>query len=128
MGTEEQRRVREHCHFRKPWGTPQSCPRGFCEGYSKKAMRPIAQLSHLCTNACSMGNKQEGMETVLQLGNYHLISITEMCWVHSYNWNTMTEGDRLSRKDRQGRRGRGVALCVKRWTENKVVIMRRAGG
>lgn len=56
---------------------PQTCPGGIREGSSKKAMRPIAKLKCLYTNACSMGNKQEELETVVQLGKYDLIAITE---------------------------------------------------
>ena len=43
-------------------GKPQSCPGGIREGSSDKAMRPIAKLKCLYTNARSMGNKQEELE------------------------------------------------------------------
>ena len=59
-------------------GKSQTCPGGIREGSSDKAMRPIAKLKCLYTNACSMGNKQEELETVAQLGKYDLIVITEM--------------------------------------------------
>ena len=39
-------------------GKPQTCPGGIREGSSKKAMRPVAKLKCLYTNAHSMGNKQ----------------------------------------------------------------------
>ena len=45
-------------------GKAQSCPGGFREGSSDKAMRPIAKLKCLYTNAHSMQNKQEEIETV----------------------------------------------------------------
>ena len=59
-------------------GKSQTCPGGIREGSTEKAMRPIAKLKCLYTNACSMGNKQEELETVAQLGKYDLIVITEM--------------------------------------------------
>ena len=47
------------------------------EGSSEKVTRPIAKLRCLYTSACSMGNKQEELETMAQLGKYDLIAITE---------------------------------------------------
>ena len=66
-------------------GKPQSCPGGIREGSSDKAMRPIAKLKCLYTNACNMGNKQEELETVVQLGKYDLIAITETWWDESHD-------------------------------------------
>ena len=49
------------------------------EGSSKKVTQLIAQLNCLCTSALRMGNKQEELETVVQLGNFdHMVS-----WKHS---------------------------------------------
>ena len=48
-----------------------------------------------------------------QLGKYDLIAIMETWWDKSHDWNTIIEGFRLFKRDRQGRRGRGVALCVR---------------
>ncbi|GAB0197130.1 hypothetical protein GRJ2_002178300 [Grus japonensis] len=59
-----------------------------------------------------MGNKQEELETCVCLQGYDLIGITEMWWDSSYDWSVGMEGYRLFRKDRQGRRGGGVALYV----------------
>ena len=92
-------------------GKPQTCPGGIREGSSEKAVRPMAKLKCLYINVCSMGNKQEELETLVQLGKYDLIGITETWWDESHNWNTLIEDFRLSRRDRQGRRGGGVALC-----------------
>lgn len=39
--------------------------------------------------------------------------ITETRWDNSHDWRTMMDGYRLSHKDKQGRRGGGVMLCVK---------------
>ena len=77
------------------------------------AIRPITQLKCLYTNAHSMGNKQEELETVAQLEKYDQIAIMETWWDKSHDWNTIIEGFRLFKRDRQGRRGRGVALCVR---------------
>ncbi|GAB0208910.1 hypothetical protein GRJ2_003356700 [Grus japonensis] len=46
------------------------------------------------------------------LQGYDLIRIMEMWWDGSYDWSVGMEGYRLFRKDRQGRRGEGVALYV----------------
>ena len=93
-------------------GKAQSCPGGFREGSSDKAMRPIAKLKCLYTNAHSMGNKQEELEAVVQLGKYDLIAIMETWWDKSHNWNLLIEDYRLFRRDRQGMRGdRSCSLC-----------------
>ena len=49
-------------------------------------MRPIDKLKYLYTNACSIGNKQEKLETVVQLGKYDLIAITETWWDELHDW------------------------------------------
>ena len=95
-------------------GKPQTCPGGIREGSSEKAMRPVAKLKCLYTNARSMGNKQEELETVVQLGKYDLIAIMETWWDESHNWNTLIEDYRLFVRDRQGRRGGRVALYVRK--------------
>ena len=58
-------------------GTPQTCPGGIRESSSEKATRPIAKLKCLCTSVHNMGSKQEELETMVQLGKYDLIAITE---------------------------------------------------
>jgi len=42
-----------------------------------KVTRPTAQMKCLCTNASSMGNKQEELEAIALLESYDLIAITE---------------------------------------------------
>ena len=44
---------------------------------------------------------------------YDLVAITETWWDHCHEWNAAMDGYKLFRKDRQGRRGGGVALYVK---------------
>ncbi|GAB0185820.1 hypothetical protein GRJ2_001047300 [Grus japonensis] len=79
---------------------------------ANKSASSGAQLKCLYANAQSMGNKQEELETCVRLQGYDVIGITEMWWDSSYDWSVGTEGYRLFRKDRQGRRGGGIALYV----------------
>ncbi|GAB0189218.1 hypothetical protein GRJ2_001387100 [Grus japonensis] len=74
-----------------------------------------AQLKCIYTNACSMGNKQEELEAIMQLENYNILAITETWWDDLHNWSAATavDGYKLFRRDRQGRRGGGVALYVR---------------
>ena len=72
-----------------------------------------AQLKCVYTNAHSMGNKQEELEAIVRQASYELVAITEMWWDHSHDWSAAVDGYKLFRKDRQGRRGGGVALYVK---------------
>ena len=76
-------------------------------------VRREAQLKCVYTNARSMGNKQEELEAIVQQASYDLVAITETWWDHSHDWSAAMDGYKLFRKDRQGRRGTGVALCVK---------------
>ena len=70
-------------------GNPQTCPGGIREGSSEKAMRSIAKLKCLSTDVHSMGNKQEELEAVVQLGKCYLIAITETWWDESHDGNTL---------------------------------------
>ncbi|GAB0203195.1 hypothetical protein GRJ2_002785100 [Grus japonensis] len=79
---------------------------------ANKSASSGAQLKCLYVNTRSMGNKQEELETCVCLQDYDLIGITETWWDSSYDWSVGMEGYRLFRKDRQGRRGGGVALYV----------------
>ena len=58
-------------------GKPQTCPEHIREGSSEKATRPIVKLKCLPR---SMGNKQEELETVAQLGKYDIIAIMKTQW------------------------------------------------
>ena len=64
-----------------------------------------------------MGNKQEELETMVQLGKHDLIAITETWWDESHDWNTLIEEYRLFRRDRQRKRGGEVALYVRMWID-----------
>ncbi|KAJ7428093.1 mitochondrial fission process protein 1 [Pitangus sulphuratus] len=64
------------------------------------------------TNARSMGNKQEEQEAIMQQESYDVVAITETWWDDSHDWSAAMDGYKLFRRDRQGRRGGGVALYV----------------
>ncbi|GAB0195108.1 hypothetical protein GRJ2_001976100 [Grus japonensis] len=70
----------------------------------------IAQLKCIYTNTCSTYNKQEELEVIVQLENYYIVAIMETWWDDSHNWSAAMDGYKLFRRDRQGRRGSGVAL------------------
>lgn len=71
-----------------------------------------------------MGIKVEDIETIMQLENYNLITITEKQWVELHNWNTVIEDDELFRRGRKCRRGEEVALYVKKWVDYKELPLR----
>ena len=73
----------------------------------------IAQLKCIYFNASSMGNKQEELEAIVQQENYDIVSIMETWWDDLHNWSAAMDGYELFRRDRQGRRGGGVALYVR---------------
>ncbi|GAB0202630.1 hypothetical protein GRJ2_002728600 [Grus japonensis] len=72
-----------------------------------------AQLKCIYTNARSLGNKQEELEAIVQQDSYDLVAITEKWWDNSHDWSAAMDGYKLFRRDRQGRRGSGVALYVR---------------
>ena len=49
----------------------------------------------------------------MQQASYDLVAITETWWDHSHDWSAATDGYKLFSKDRQVRRGGGVALYIK---------------
>ena len=73
----------------------------------------MAQLKCIYANAHSMGNKQEELEAIMQQAGYDLVSIRETWWDHSHEWSAAMPGYRLFRRDRQHRRGGGVALYIR---------------
>lgn len=76
-------------------------------------VKQAAQLKCIYTSALSMGNKQEDLEAIVQQANYDLVVIMETWWDHSYDCSAAKDGYKLLRKDREGRRGGGVALHVR---------------
>ena len=47
-------------------------------------------------------------------------------WDEYHDWNTLTEDYRLFRKDRQGRRGGGVAFYVRKWIDGEELCLRNS--
>jgi len=76
-----------------------------------------SSLKCLYTNACSTGNKQEELEIYVWWQGHDIIAITETWWDSSHDWNAVTDGYRLFRKDRPTRQGGGVALYVREQQE-----------
>jgi len=85
-----------------------------------------AQLKCLISNAHSMGNKQEEWEATMLLESYDLVTLTETFWDESHDWSAATNGYRLFRRDRRGRRGRGVTLCIKKWIKCKELSLKNS--
>ncbi|XP_065438446.1 uncharacterized protein LOC135981058 [Chrysemys picta bellii] len=72
-----------------------------------------------------MGNKQEELEVLINKYNYDIVGITETWWDNTHDWNVGVDGYSLLRKDRQGKKGGGVALYIKNvhtWTEVEMDI------
>jgi len=57
-----------------------------------------------------MGNKQEELEAIVQQENYDTVAIMETWQDDSHNGNAAMNGYKLFSRDKQGRRGDGVAL------------------
>ncbi|PKU38346.1 mitochondrial fission process protein 1 [Limosa lapponica baueri] len=95
--------------------TPVKYLKGIKRCSSKKVTQPTAQLKCLYTNVCSMGNKQEGLEAIVQQENCDIVAVTETWWDESHDRSVAIDGYTLFRRDGQGRRGRGVALYVREY-------------
>jgi len=63
-------------------------------------VRSIAQLKCIYSDACSMGNKHEELEAVVQQDSYDLVTITEMWWDDSHDWSAAIDGYKLFSRDR----------------------------
>ena len=65
-----------------------------------------AQLKCVYTNACSMGNKQEELEAIIQQDGHDLVAITETWWDNSHDWHAVIDAtDSLGKTDQQGEVG-----------------------
>ncbi|KAK4805887.1 hypothetical protein QYF61_025754 [Mycteria americana] len=80
---------------------------------SVKETRTTAQLKCLYTIARSVGNKQEELEAIVHQENDDMVAIRETWWDDSHNRSASTDGYKLFRRDKRGRRGGGVALYVR---------------
>lgn len=103
---------------------PQMCPRGLWAGSSGKVVCPEAQLKSPCINACSTGNNEGLLGTVVRLENLDLTAITATWWDDSHNWNTTVEGIQPFRRGRQGGRAEGAALRVQEWIDYEELPLR----
>ncbi|KAK4807079.1 hypothetical protein QYF61_018420 [Mycteria americana] len=72
-----------------------------------------AYLKCLYTNEHSMRNKQDELEALVSSQSHDIIGISETWWNESHDWSAGMEDYRLFRRDRQGRRGGGVALYAR---------------
>lgn len=68
------------------------------------------------------------MEATVQLENHGLIAITETWWDESPKCNTKIEGYKLFGRGKQGRRGEGVAVYVKKWIDGKELPLKNNHG
>ena len=62
------------------------------EGLRATATPKEAQLRCLYANARSMGNKQEGLEAIVQSESYDMVAITETGWDDSHSWSAVMDG------------------------------------
>ena len=60
-----------------------------------RGVRSAAQLKCIYTNACSMGNKQEELEAIVQQDSYDLVAITGAWWDDSHDWSAVMDGYKL---------------------------------
>lgn len=65
------------------------------------------------TNAHSMSYTQEELEAIKQEKKYEQIAIMETRWDDCQNWPVVTDGYKLFRWDRQGRKDVRVVLYVR---------------
>jgi len=81
---------------------------------SMKVTRLKTQMKCPYMNTHSMGNKQEDLEATMLLESYDLIALTETWWDESHDWSVVIDRYRLFRRDRQGKRGGGITLYIKK--------------
>ncbi|PKU44107.1 rna-directed dna polymerase from mobile element jockey-like [Limosa lapponica baueri] len=72
-----------------------------------------AQLKCIYANARSVGNKQDELEVIVQQDSYDIVAIMETWWDDGHDWNAAMNVYKLLRRNRQGRRGGGVALYIR---------------
>ena len=58
-----------------------------------------------------MGNEQEELEAIVQWEKYDIVASMVTWWDDLHNWSAAMDGYKLFGRDRQGRRGSGLALC-----------------
>lgn len=70
-----------------------------------------------------MGSKQDELQTCIQSQGFDLIVVTEMWWNSSCDWNVGIRDYTLFRRDRPGRQGGGIVLCVRQWNIRSSVLV-----
>ena len=90
---------------------------------SKNSTCWAASLKCLYSNACSMGHNHEVLEICVQLPGSNLVAIMETWWDGSHAWSVEMERYRLLRKERMGRQGWRVALCVREQLEDMALCL-----
>jgi len=73
--------------------------------------RPAAQLKYVYANAHSLVNKQEKLEPTVLLKNNDIVAVSETWQDDSH------DSFKLLIRDRQGRRGLGVAIYLRKGIE-----------
>jgi len=77
----------------------------------KEVTRPAAQLKYVYANAHSLVNKQEKLEPTVLLKNNDIVAVSETWQDDSH------DSFKLLIRDRQGRRGLGVAIYLRKGIE-----------
>ena len=79
------------------------------------AVRQMAQLKCIYTNACNMATSRRSWKRLCVRLTMTYLLFTETWWDHSHDWSAVMVGYELFRRDRQGRKGGGVALHIKEY-------------
>ncbi|PKU39569.1 nipped-b-like protein [Limosa lapponica baueri] len=80
--------------------------------YTKKVVGLVAQLKCFYINVCSMENKQEELEAIVQQKSYDGVAITETWWDDSHDWSAVLDGYKLSQKGQARKERRwGGSVC-----------------
>jgi len=85
-----------------------------------------AQMKCLYTNPHSMGNKLEELGATMLLESYDLIALTETWWNESHDWRVAIDGYRLFRRDRWVKRGRSIALYIKKSIQREELSLKNS--
>lgn len=79
----------------------------------KSEVKSVAQLKCMYTDAHSRDNKQEELEGIVRQKSHDTVTVMETQWDDSHGWSSVLDVYKLFRRDRRGRRGGGVTLCVR---------------
>lgn len=77
--------------------------------HASVGVKSIVQL-HQCS---CVGSKPKELEAIVQQENQDTVPVTERYWDDSHDWGAAMDGYKHFRRDRQGRRGGGVALYIR---------------